>query len=53
MRLLAICWTVGWVIAGSYMGAKKGRSLRRAVLESLLFGPLVFLFLLMKRTKAE
>jgi hypothetical protein len=45
MRLLAICWTAGWVIAGIYIAAKSGRSKARAAVEALLLGPFVLLLL--------
>jgi hypothetical protein len=45
MRLLAIGWMAGWVIAGVYLADKKGRSKVRAALEGLLFGPVVLLLL--------
>jgi hypothetical protein len=45
MRLLAICWTAGWVIAGIYMAAKNGRSKARAAMEALLLGPFILLLL--------
>jgi hypothetical protein len=45
MRLLAICWMAGWVVAGVYIANKKGRSRVRAALEGLLFGPVVLLLL--------
>jgi len=45
MRLLAICWMAGWVIAGIYMAGKNGRSKTRAAIEALLFGPFVLLLL--------
>ena len=45
MTLLAICWTVGWVIAGVYVANKKGNSKVRAALEALLLGPFVLLLL--------
>ncbi len=43
MRLLAICWTAGWVVAAIYMAARKGRSMPRAALEALLLRPFVLL----------
>jgi hypothetical protein len=49
MKLLAIGWTVGWVIAGMYIAVKQGRSLTRAACESLLFGPFALLLLLLRR----
>lgn len=49
MKLLAIGWTVGWVIAGMYVSVKQGRSLTRAAVESLLFGPGVLLLILLRR----
>ena len=45
MRLLAICWMAGWVIAGIYIAAKKGRSKTRAAIEALLLGPFILLLL--------
>jgi hypothetical protein len=45
MRLLAICWTAGWVVAGIYIAARKGRSMARAAVEALLLGPFVLLLL--------
>jgi len=45
MRVLAICWTAGWVIAGILMGARKGRPLARAAIEALILGPFVLLLL--------
>ena len=45
MRLLAICWTAGWVVAGVYVAARKGRPLARAALEALILGPFVLLLL--------
>ena len=45
MRLLAICWTAGWVVAGVYVAARKGRPLARAAIEALIFGPFVLLLL--------
>ena len=45
MRLLAILWTAGWVIAGIYMASKEGRSKTRAAVEALLLGPFVLLLL--------
>ncbi len=45
MRLLAICWTAGWVVAGIYMAAKNGRSMARGAVEALLLGPFVLLLL--------
>ena len=45
MRLLAICWTAGWVVAATYIAARKGRSVARAALEALLLGPFVLLLL--------
>jgi len=43
MRLLAICWMAGWVVAGIYMASKDGRSKTRAAVEALLLGPFVLL----------
>ena len=52
MRLLAICWTAGWVVAAIYIAARKGRSMPRAALEALLLGPFVlFLFNFAKQAK--
>jgi len=45
MRLLAICWTAGWVVAGIYIAARKGRSMARAAVEALVLGPFVLLLL--------
>ena len=54
MRLLMICWTAGWVIAGIYTANKNGRSMARAAIEALLFGPFVLLLLgFAKQTKKK
>jgi hypothetical protein len=54
MRLLAICWTAGWVVAGVYMAARKGRPLARAAIEALILGPFVlFLLSFAKQTKKK
>jgi len=54
MKLLAICWMAGWVIAGVYLADKKGHSKVRAALEGLLFGPVVLLLLsFAKQSKKE
>lgn len=54
MRLLAICWTAGWVVAAICMAARKGRSMPRAALEALLLGPFVlFLFNFSKQAKKK
>jgi hypothetical protein len=53
LRLLAICWTAGWVIAGIYTAGKKGRSKARAAIDALLFGPLFFLLSFAKQTKKK
>ncbi len=54
MRLLAICWTAGWVVAAIYMAARKGRSMPRAALEALLLGPFVlFIFNFAKQAKKK
>ena len=45
MRVLAIGWMAGWVVAGVYMAGKKGRSKVRAAVEALLLGPFVLLLL--------
>ena len=45
MRVLAIGWMAGWVVAGVYMAGKKGRSKVRAAAEALLLGPFVLLLL--------
>jgi hypothetical protein len=45
MRLLAICWMAGWVVAGIFIAGRKGRSKSRAAIEALLFGPFVLLLL--------
>jgi hypothetical protein len=45
MRLLALCWMAGWVMAGIYMASKNGRSKARAAIEALLLGPFVLLLL--------
>jgi hypothetical protein len=45
MKLFAICWMAGWVIAGIYIAGKKGRSKVRAAIQALLFGPFVLLLL--------
>jgi hypothetical protein len=54
MRLLAICWTVGWVLAAIFIAARKGRSMARAALEALILGPFVlFLFNFAKQAKKK
>jgi len=53
MRLLAICWMAGWVIAGIYVADKKGRSKARAVIDALLFGPFVLLLIFAKQAKKK
>jgi hypothetical protein len=53
MRVLAICWMVGWVIAGIYIAGKEGRSKARAAIEALLFGPFVLLLSFAKQTKKK
>ena len=45
MKLLAIGWTAGWVVAAIFIAARKGRSPARAALEALLLGPFVLLLL--------
>ena len=45
MKLLPIFWTVGWVVAATYIAARKGRSMARAALEALILGPFVLLLL--------
>jgi len=45
MKLLAVGWTAGWVLAGIYIAARKGRSLPRAAIEALILGPFVLLLL--------
>jgi hypothetical protein len=53
MRLLAICWTAGWIIAGIYIADKKGRSKVRAAIDALLFGPFVLLLTFAKQAKKK
>ena len=54
MRLLALCWTAGWVVAAIYMAVRKGRSVARAALEALILGPFVlFLFSFAKQAKKK
>jgi hypothetical protein len=54
MRLLAICWMAGWIIAGIFIAGKKGTSRGRAAIEALLFGPFVLLILsFAKQTKKK
>lgn len=53
MRLLPICWTVGWVIAAICIAAKKRRSKSRAAVDALLFGPFVLLLNLARETKKK
>ncbi len=53
MRLLAICWTAGWIIAGIYIADKKGRSKARAAIDALLFGPFVLLLTFAKQAKKK
>ena len=43
MKLLPICWMVGWLIAWTCIAAKKGQPLARAAIEALLLGPFVLL----------
>jgi hypothetical protein len=45
MKLLAVCWTAGWVVAATFIAARKGRSMARAALEGLILGPFVLLLL--------
>ena len=45
MKLLAVCWTAGWVVAAIVIAARKGRSMARAALEALILGPFVLLLL--------
>jgi len=45
MRLLAIGWMAGWVVAGIYMAGKNGHSKARAAIEALLLGPFILLLL--------
>ncbi len=54
MRLLAICWTTGWVVAAIFIAARKGRPMARAALEALVLGPFVlFLFNFAKQAKKK
>ncbi|MGD0127797.1 MAG: hypothetical protein ABSF46_20730 [Terriglobia bacterium] len=54
MKLLAICWTAGWVVAAILIAARKGRSMARAALEALILGPFVLLLLnLAKQAKKK
>ena len=54
MKLLAICWTAGWVVAATIIAARKGRSIARAALEALVLGPFVLLLLnLAKQAKKK
>jgi hypothetical protein len=45
MKLLAICWTAGWVVAAVIIAARKGHSIARAALEALILGPFIVLLL--------
>jgi len=45
MKLMAICWTAGWVVAAIVIAARRGRSVTRAALEALILRPFVLLLL--------